>query len=229
MIAADIRLTAARETADELGELASPLELDVANGQSVNEGMRAAVEELDGLDVLVNVAGVTIVGATHELTEEEWDKEINTNLKSIFLMSKAAWPTFVSQGGGSIISIASDAAFRALPADAAYCASKAGVVMLTKCMALDGAAAGIRANCVCPGYIGTPMLEGYFQDQEDPGAARQGAVNVTPLGRLGEPADIAAGVLYLASEDARWVTGSALIVDGGFLAGLYMAEATVDA
>jgi NAD(P)-dependent dehydrogenase (short-subunit alcohol dehydrogenase family) len=221
VVAADIRLDAAEKTAAELGEGASALAIDVADRASSEAGVAEAVDRLGSLDVLVNVAGVTIVGGVFELTEEEWDKEIDTNLKSIYLMSKAAWPTFLSQGGGSIVSIASDAAFRGLPQDAAYCASKAGVAMLTKCMALDGAVHNIRANCVCPGFINTPMLDGYFEDQPDPAASRAGAVSVTPLGRLGSPDDIAAGVLYLASDDANWVSGTPLIVDGGFLAGLW--------
>jgi len=224
IVAADIRLGPAQATADELGERATAMEMDVSNRRSVEAGIAQAIDTLGGIDVLVNVAGVTIVGPVHELSEEDWDKEIDTNLKSIYLMSKAVWPSMVAQGGGSIISIASDAAYRALPDDAAYCASKAGVVMLTKCMALDGAKAGIRANCVCPGFIGTPMLEGYFEDQPDPDAARAGAVAVTPLGRMGTPRDIASGVLYLASDDAAWVSGTPLIVDGGFLAGLWMDD-----
>lgn len=224
IVAADIRLEPAQATADELGDRATAMQMDVSNRQSVEAGIAKAIETLGGIDVLVNVAGVTIVGAVHELAEEDWDKEIDTNLKSIYLMSKAVWPSMVEQGGGSIISIASDAAFRALPDDAAYCASKAGVVMLTKCMALDGAKANIRANCVCPGFIGTPMLEGYFEDQPDPDAARAGAVAVTPLGRMGTPHDIASGVLYLASDDAAWVSGTPLIVDGGFVAGLWMDD-----
>lgn len=223
VVAADIRLDAAEQTASEIGDAASALQIDVSDRASSETGVREAVERLGRLDVLVNVAGVTIVGAVHELSEEQWDKEIDTNLKSIYLMSKAAWPTFVAQGGGSIISIASAAAFSALPQDAAYCTSKAGVAMLTRCMALDGARDNIRANCVCPGYISTPMLEGYFEDQEDPDASRAEAVNFTPLGRLGQPDDIASGVLYLASDDARWVTGTPLIVDGGGLAGKWGA------
>lgn len=221
IVAADLRLDAAEATAAELGDAATALEIDVSQRASSEAGVAKAIEVLGGMDVLVNVAGVTIVGGVLELTEEQWDKEIDTNLKSIYLMSRAAWPTMVSQGGGSIISIASDAAYRALPQDAAYCASKAGVAMLTKCMALDGATHNIRANCVCPGFISTPMLEGYFEDQEDPDGSRAGAVGVTPLGRLGQPSDIASGVLYLASDDASWVTGTPLVVDGGFLAGLW--------
>jgi NAD(P)-dependent dehydrogenase (short-subunit alcohol dehydrogenase family) len=119
------------------------------------------------------------------------------------------------------VSTASIAGLWAIPDDAAYCASKAGVIMLTKCLALDGAKAGIRANCVCPGFIQTPMIDGYFADQADPAASREFAVGLHPLGRLGDPLDIADGFVYLASDEARWVTGTALTVDGGLTAGIW--------
>jgi NAD(P)-dependent dehydrogenase (short-subunit alcohol dehydrogenase family) len=169
---------------------------------------------------VINNAGVTIVGAAHDLDESDWDRELDVNLKSVYLVSKAAWPHLEQAGGGSIASTASIAGLRAIPDDAAYCASKAGVIMLTKCMALDGAAAGIRVNAVCPGFIQTPMIDGYFADQEDPEEARAAAVGLHPLGRLGDPLDIADGFVYLASEDARWVTGTELVVDGGLTAGI---------
>ena len=109
----------------------------------------------------------------------------------------------------------------AIPADAAYCASKAGVIMLTKCLALDGARQGIRANCVCPGYTQTPMIDGYFDAQPDPGAAREFAARMHPLGRLGLPRDHADAFVYLASDEAAWVTGTALVVDGGLTSGIW--------
>jgi NAD(P)-dependent dehydrogenase (short-subunit alcohol dehydrogenase family) len=119
------------------------------------------------------------------------------------------------------LSTASIAGLWAVPNDAAYCASKAAVIMLTKCMALDGARDGIRVNCVCPGFVQTPMIDGYFADQADPQAARALATGLHPLGRLGEPVDIAEGFVYLASDDARWVTGTALVVDGGLTCGIW--------
>ena len=183
--------------------------------------MQAAIEAFGGVDVVVNNAGITITGAAHDLTEDDWDRELAINLKSVYLVSKALWPHFLERGGGSIVSTASIAGLWAIPDDAAYCASKAGVIMLTKCLALDGAKAGIRANCVCPGFIQTPMIDGYFSDQADPAAAREFAVGLHPLGRLGDPRDIADGFVYLASDEARWVTGTALTVDGGLTAGIW--------
>lgn len=218
---ADLRGDAARTVGGEIGGDAFALELDVCSRPSIEAGLKAVLDRFGDLDVLVNNAGVTITGAVHDLTEEQWDAQLDTNLKSIYLMSKAVWPIFVERGGGAIVNTASVAGFWAIPDDAAYCASKAGVVMLTKCMALDGAKLGIRVNCVCPGFIQTPMIEGFFEAQADPEASRAGAVGMTPLGRLGQPADIADGMLYLASDDARWVTGTALTVDGGLTSGIW--------
>lgn len=218
---ADLRGAAARETAAALAGDAIGLELDVTSPASIAAGIEAAVARFGGLDVVVNNAGVTIVGAAHELDEADWDRELDTNLKSVYLVSKAAWPHLVARGGGAILNTASIAGLWAIPADAAYCASKAGVIMLTKCMALDGAKAKVRVNCVCPGFIQTPMIDGYFADQPDPGASRRYAESIHPLGTLGMPGDIANGFVYLASDEASWVTGTALVVDGGLTSGIW--------
>ncbi len=218
---ADVRAEAAATTAAEIGGDAVAVTIDVTARASVEAGVATAVAALGGLDVLVCNAGVTIVGSVMDLTEEQWDAELDTNLKSIFLCAKAAWPHLVAGGGGSILSTASIAGTWAIPDDAAYCASKAGVIMLTKCMALDGAKVNVRANCVCPGYTQTPMIEGYFQAQPDPEGARAFAAGMHPLGRLGVPADHAAAFVYLASDDAAWVTGTALVVDGGLTCGVW--------
>jgi NAD(P)-dependent dehydrogenase (short-subunit alcohol dehydrogenase family) len=222
--AADIRADAARETAaliEAESGAAQALEIDVADAASVAAAVAMVCDAHGGLDVVVNNAGTTIVGAAHTIEEADWDRELAINLKSVYLVSRAAWPHLVERGGGAILSTASIAGIWAIPDDAAYCASKAGVIMLTKCMALDGARAGIRVNCVCPGFVDTPMIEGYFDDQPDPQAARQFAVGLHPLGRLGTPLDIADAFVYLASDEARWVTGSALVVDGGLTSGIW--------
>ena len=220
VVVADWREDAAREVAATLdGALA--VRMDVTQAASIAEGVAATVEAFGGLDAIVCNAGVTIVGGVTDLDEDQWDRELATNLKSVYLCAKAVWPHLEARGGGSILATASIAGLWAIPADAAYCASKAGVIMLVKCMALDGAKANIRANCVCPGFIETPMIQGYFADQPDPGASRTFAERLHPLGRLGEPTDIAGGVVYLASDDARWVTGTALTVDGGLTSGIW--------
>jgi NAD(P)-dependent dehydrogenase (short-subunit alcohol dehydrogenase family) len=218
---ADIREEAAEAAAGEIGDAAVALRMDVTSAASTAEAVDAVCTAFGGVDVLVNNAGVTIVGAVHELSEDDWERELRTNLTSVYLASKAVWPKFLDGGGGAIVNTASIAGLWAIPADAAYCASKAGVIMLTKCMALDGARAGIRVNCVCPGYTQTPMIDGYFADQPDPDEARSLAEGLHPLGRLGRPRDIADAMVYLASDEAEWVTGAALVVDGGLTAGIH--------
>ena len=165
-------------------------------------------------------AGIPIVGSVETLTPDQWDTEFDINLKSIYLMSNAVWPHFKAKQSGVILNTASIAGQIGIVQDAAYCASKAAVIMLTRCMAVDGAPDRIRVNCVCPGFIDTPMIEGFFDDQEDPAAARAFATRLHPLGRLGVPADIANGFLFLASDEAEWVTGTALTIDGGLTAAL---------
>ncbi len=221
---ADLVRASAEETASLIehdGGRASAMQMDVTDAAGVEAGLEQIVDAHGGVDVVVNNAGVTIVGAAHEMSEDDWDRELSVNLKSVYLVSRAAWPHLEARGGGAIVSTASIAGLWAIPADAAYCASKAGVIMLTKCLALDGAKAGIRANCVCPGFIDTPMIKGYFDDQPDPAQAREFATSIHPLGRLGEPLDIADGFVYLASDEARWVTGTALVIDGGLTSGIW--------
>ncbi len=196
---------------------------DVTNKASVETLFAASDAIFAELNIVVNNAGITIVGGVHEISEEDWDREMNINVKSIYLMSRTAWPRLVKSSSSVILNTASIAGTWAIMSDAAYCASKAAVIMLTKCMGLDGAKDGIRVNCVAPGFIDTPMIHGFFKDQADPDAARAGAVALHPLGRLGDPADIAQGFLYLASDDAAWVTGTVLTVDGGLTSGLWNA------
>jgi NAD(P)-dependent dehydrogenase (short-subunit alcohol dehydrogenase family) len=221
VVAADIKGDTAQETAAGIGGNATSIEMNVIDAASVAAGVERIVSDQGGIDVVVNNAGITIVGSVTDMVEDDWDKELAINLKSVYLVSRAVWPHMVERGGGAILSTASIAGMWAIPADAAYCASKAAVIMLTKCMALDGAKDKIRAACVCPGFINTPMIEGYFADQPDPAAARVFAEGMHPLGRLGDPVDIAEAFVYLASPQANWVTGTALVVDGGLTSGIW--------
>ena len=221
VVAADLKAETAQATADAIGGDAFGVGIDVTDRASIAAVIEETVGRFGGLDVLVCNAGVTIVGSVMDLSEEQWDKELDTNLKSVFLCAKEAWPHLEARGGGSILSTASMAGQWAIPADAAYCASKAGLIMLTKCMALDGAKANIRANCVCPGFTNTPMIDGYFNAQDDPEASRRFAIGLHPLGRMGEPVDHANAFVYLASDEASWVTGLELNVDGGITCGIW--------
>ena len=172
------------------------------------------------VDVLVNNAGVTILGGVAELSEADWQREIDINLSGAYRVSKALWPHFTQAGSGAILSTASIAGVVGVRQDAAYVASKAGLIMLTRCMALDGAPVGIRANCICPGFVRTPMFDDYLAEQPDPDSALARCAGRTPLGRIGTPRDIADGFVYLASDDAGWITGTSLIIDGGLTIGL---------
>jgi NAD(P)-dependent dehydrogenase (short-subunit alcohol dehydrogenase family) len=194
---------------------------DVRSRESVGAAIAAAADRMGGLDTLVLNAARPIVGTLDALDETDWDDGIATNLKSIYLCVQAAWPHLLAAGGSTITSTASIVGILGSQNQAAYCASKAGVVMLTKCLALDGAKAGVRANCVCPAFTETPLLERFLAEQSDPDAVRQAAAALHPLGRLGRPGDIAEAFVYLASDEASWVTGVALPVDGGLASGIW--------
>jgi NAD(P)-dependent dehydrogenase (short-subunit alcohol dehydrogenase family) len=207
---------AAREVAAELA-----IALDVADAESVEAAVAEVARSLGGLDGVVTNAGIPMVGAAHELAEDDWDRVLAVNLKGIYLVSRAAWPHLRAAGGGSIVSTASVAGMWGTENQAGYAAAKAGAIMLTRCMALDGAREGIRVNCVSPGFTRTPLLERYLSDQRDPAAVHAAVSARHPLGRLGEPLDIAEAFVYLLSAEASWVTGSNLVVDGGLTAGIW--------
>jgi NAD(P)-dependent dehydrogenase (short-subunit alcohol dehydrogenase family) len=217
----DVDAAALEDLGAELGPAcAGTRAVDVADAAAVGAAVEWAADALGRIDTVVNNAGIPMVGAVHELEEADWDRVLEVDLKSIYLVSRAAWPHLRDAGGGTIANTASVAGIWGTPGQAGYAAAKAGAIMLTKCMALDGAKDGIRVNCVCPGFTATPMLERYLAGQDDPAAARAFAAGLHPLGRLGEPRDLADAFVYLVSDEARWVTGTALTVDGGLTAGI---------
>lgn len=211
------RRSALEEAAAECGSNSAILELDVADGDAVSTTLPQAIAEHGVPDIVVHAAGITVLGSLDELTEDQWDRQMDTNLKSIYLLNRFLWPAMMPRGG-AVVTVASTASFAAFPRDAAYVASKGAVLALTKAMALDGAPFGIRVNAVCPGFIHTPNLQGYFDGQPDPTAAQAGAAEAAPLARLGSPADVAAAIAFLASDDASFITGTSVLVDGGLLA-----------
>ena len=220
---ADLDNAGAENRAAEIGRRggrAVGFAADVGDDGSVAAMVDRAWELLGGVDILVNNAAIPTIGTVETLAAEEWDRVLDIDLSSIYRTSRAIWPRLVEAGGGTILNTASVAGIIGMAGQHGYSAAKAGVVMLTKCMALDGAAHGIRANCVCPGFVETPMVLTYFEAQDDPEASRTAVEAAHPLGRMGQPAEIAAAFLYLASDDARWVTGTALVIDGGLTAGL---------
>ena len=192
---------------------------DVTRAQDCDAAVREAVESFGRLDILFNNAGVIRRASVLETTEEEWDRAMAVNVKSVFLMARAAIPAMVRGGGGAIVNTGSGWGLVGGRNAASYCASKGAVVNLTRAMALDHAAQHIRVNCVCPGDTDTPMLrEEARQLGEDVAAFLKGSA-VRPMGRMGRPEEIAEAVLFLASEAASYVTGTVLVVDGGGLAG----------
>ncbi|MCY4408434.1 MAG: SDR family NAD(P)-dependent oxidoreductase [Rhodospirillaceae bacterium] len=223
VVCADLNAEGAAAVAASIvanGAVAAAVSVDITNEREVARLAEEALAALGRIDVLVNNAGVTILGGVAELAEADWQREIDINLSGAYRVSKAFWPHFAAAGGGAILSTASIAGVVGVRQDAAYVASKAGLIMLTRCMALDGAPHGIRANCICPGFVDTPMFQDYLAEQPVPDAALARAAGRTPLGHIGTPRDIADGFVYLASDDARWITGTALVIDGGLTAGL---------
>lgn len=179
-----------------------------------------AIAELGGLDVLVTAAGIIRRRTAEETSDEDWDEALAVNLTGTFRFCRAAVPAMRSRGGGAIVTIGSGWGLVAGPRAAAYAATKAAVVNLTRALAIDHGGDGIRANCVCPGDVDTPLLRAELaQLGEDAAAGLRASAAARPLGRVGTPEEVAAAVAWLASADAGFITGTTLVVDGGGLAG----------
>ena len=192
---------------------------DVTQAADCHRVVERTLREFGAIHVLFNNAGIMRRASVVELSEEEWDRVMSVNVKSIFLMSRRVIPTMAKAGGGSIINTASGWGLAGGPRAAVYCASKGAVVLLTKAMAIDHGPQKIRVNCICPGDIDTGMLRNEAQqlgEREDLFLAQSAR---RPLGRIGQPEEIAQAALYLASDASLFVTGTALVVDGGGLAG----------
>ncbi len=217
----DIEETKGRETATEIeahGGEAVFLKCDVRSAADCRLAVETIIKKSGKIDILCNCAGIAIRKDIVELTEDEWDLALDVTLKGIYLLSREVVPHMVRNGGGSIINIGSGWSLKGGPRAASYCAAKGGAVNLTRAMAIDHGKHNIRVNCVCPGDVETPMLlSECAQLGEDREAFMREAAN-RPLARVGTPDDIANAVLFLASPMSSWVTGAALVVDGGGLA-----------
>ena len=204
-----------RATAEAItaaGGEAGHLHGDLADRDICRRLFDESLSYLGRLDVLVNNAGLSRRGTVEDLSDDDWDLTLAVDLSAVFFMSRAAIPVMKRQGGGAIVNTASELAIVATRNQAAYCAAKAGVLQFTKAMALDHARDGIRINAVCPGPVDTPLLASGREDRE---AALIAIAEETPMGRLGRPEEIAAAILFLASDDASFMTGAAMVVDGG--------------
>lgn len=191
---------------------------DIATTGGCESAVNAAVKGLGGLDVLVNAAGILFTLPIEDSTEEVWDQTLNINLKGTFFCTKSALPA-LRQSGGNIVNVSSDAGLIGEKELSVYCASKGGVVNLTRAMALE-LAPEVRVNCVCPGYVDTDMIRrDYIEKAEDPEVAEDELNQYAPLKRMAKPEEVAEAILYLASESAGYITGSSLQIDGGTTAG----------
>ncbi len=191
---------------------------DVRKSAEVQRMVELAVDHFGKIDVLVNNAGVGPVAPVVDLTEEDWDRVLDTNLKGVYLCCKYAIPELIKGGGGSIINLASILGIVGRKRSSVYNASKGGVILLTKNMAIDYVNYNIRVNAVCPGYIETPPVMGKMKSSGDFEKAYEEVVNLHPMRRLGKAEEIAYGILFLASDESSFMTGSSLIIDGGYTA-----------
>jgi NAD(P)-dependent dehydrogenase (short-subunit alcohol dehydrogenase family) len=192
---------------------------DVTEAADCRRVVDRAVREFGGIHILFNNAGIIRRASVPELSEEDWDLVMAVNVKSMFLMARHVIPVMADSGGGSIINMASGWGLAAGPRAAVYCASKGAVVLLTKAMAIDHGPQNIRVNCLCPGDTDTGMLRSEAQQLGEPAERFLADAAKRPLGRVGRPEEIAQAALYLASDASAFVTGTALVVDGGGLAG----------
>ena len=215
------RLEKVKEVASAIekqGGAALALRCDVATAKDADRAISETAKKFGKFNVLVNNAGTLSVSTVDTISEDDWDRVVTVNLKGPFLMSRAALKEFRKNGGGTIVNIGSVLGLVAMKDRAAYCASKGGVTMLTKAMALDHAHENVRVNCICPSIVETELVKGLFDDSEQGKRLKQSRMGTIPLGRFGKPADVADLAVFLASDESSWLTGTAIPLDGGLTA-----------
>jgi NAD(P)-dependent dehydrogenase (short-subunit alcohol dehydrogenase family) len=208
------------DVAGEIGDDTLVLPADIANSAEITHVVDRTLTRFGAIHVLLNNAGVLYIGTSEQISEEQWDETFKTNVRAPWLLSRAVLPAMRKAGGGSIVNIASVLGINAARNRAAYAPSKAALVLLTKCMAIDHAADKVRVNCICPGFVETDLTAAVLKQAPDPEAVRRERTAAHPIGRLGKPEDVAGMAVYLASDESAWVTGSVLPVDGRLPGGL---------
>jgi len=206
------------ETAREVGDSALVLAADVSQKEEIDRVIGKTTAHFGGINVLLNNAGVLHIGTAEQITEQQWDETFNINVRGLWLLSRSVLPHMRKAGGGSIINVASVLGINGARNRASYAPSKGAVVLLTKCMAIDHGHENIRVNAICPSFVETDLTAEVIRKAPDPGRVRQERIGLHPIGRLGQPEDIAGLAVYLASDESSWVTGAAFPVDGGYLA-----------
>jgi NAD(P)-dependent dehydrogenase (short-subunit alcohol dehydrogenase family) len=206
------------DVAREAGASAVAFAADVSKQADIKRVIEQTVSSLGGINVLVNNAGILYPGTVEQITERQWDETFNTNVRGLWLLSRAVLPHMRQAGGGSIINMASVLGMNGARLRSVYAASKGAVILLTKCMAIDHGPEKIRVNAICPSFVETELTATYLKTVADPDGVRRERISVHPLGRLGQPQDMAGLTVYLASDESSWVTGAVFPVDGGYLA-----------
>ncbi len=221
ILAADVNGSAAEETAAKVvaeGGTCQAMVVDVTEPDQVRGMIERAHEHYGRIDILCNNAGIGSTTDVIDCEPDEWDRVMTVNVKSVYLGCKYVLPRMIAQGGGVIVNTASVAGMVGIVKRASYSASKGAVIALTRQVAMDFVEQGIRVNCLCPGTVDSPWVGRLLDMAADPVAARQTLVARQPMGRLGTPEEVAAAALYLASDDAAFITGTGLVIDGGLTA-----------
>ena len=222
VVVADINLQGAQDTVEQIKAIdgnAVAVKTDVSQPESVIQLVELTIKKYSKINALINNAAIQINKTIEHTTFLEWNQQLSINVGGIFLCSKYFLP-YLRETKGSIVNMSSVNGFFVEPMCAGYCTTKAAIIGMTKAMAIDHGNEGIRVNCICPGYIDAGLAEGYFQSQPDPLKAREEAGKLHALWRIVRPEEVGRVAVFLASEDASFMTGASVVVDGGFGSGL---------